>query len=193
MSSPHFCALGRSDMFFPMLLLCLILPGDPGVDKAFDAIVKKDGAQCGEEFKDAIRVNVRPEMRETLATIIAAIRYAENGSHQAKLTCKQVPWIKPGVTIIHDYSYGCQSKYGLGVSDNAKRARANGYSEYRLQVGECSATVQKNYTRYVKGGGDKKDIEAFIVFLGKKYCPVEADDLNKHWIGNVTRLYVCIK
>jgi len=40
-------------MFLPLLLLCLTLPGDPGMGKAFTsahtAIVKKDGVKCGEE------------------------------------------------------------------------------------------------------------------------------------------------
>jgi len=56
---------------------------------------------------------------------------------------------------------------------------------YRSQAGWCSATVQKNYDRWVKAGrkGD------FISFLGARYCPVGADNdptgLNKHWIKNV--------
>ncbi|HIB86226.1 TPA: hypothetical protein EYO57_03290 [Candidatus Poribacteria bacterium] len=149
-------------MFLPLLLLCLTLPGDPGMGKAFTsahtAIVKKDGVKCGEEFLDAIRVNVRPEMREALAPIVAAIRYAENG--------------KRG------------KEYGV-LHPKAKVS-------YRAQAGWCAATVQKNWDRYVKGGGKKKDVEAFIVFLGKKYCPIGADNdpdgLNRHWIKNVTKI-----
>jgi hypothetical protein len=56
---------------------------------------------------------------------------------------------------------------------------------YRNQAGWCAATVQKNYDRWVKAGS-KGD---FITFLGKRYCPVGADNdpngLNKHWIKNV--------
>lgn len=56
---------------------------------------------------------------------------------------------------------------------------------YRSQAGWCSATVQKNYDRWVKAGS-KGD---FISFLGARYCPIGADNdpngLNKHWIKNV--------
>ena len=49
----------------------------------------------------------------------------------------------------------------------------------------CAATVQKTYDRWKKAGspGD------FITFLGKRYCPVGAENdpngLNRHWIRNV--------
>jgi hypothetical protein len=44
-----------------------------------DAILKKDGQAAAEAFQDAIEVNIRPECRDMLAPIVAAIRYAENG------------------------------------------------------------------------------------------------------------------
>ena len=60
---------------------------------------------------------------------------------------------------------------------------------YRSQAGWCAATVQKNYDRWVKAGSKGE----FVVFLGKRYCPVGADNdpngLNKHWIKNVRKLY----
>ena len=43
------------------------------------AIKAKDGAVCAASFDDAIKVNIRPELRSTLAPYVAAIRYAENG------------------------------------------------------------------------------------------------------------------
>lgn len=46
---------------------------------AHKAIVAKDGAQRASEFDDAIRVNIRPDLRRKLAPIVAAIRYSENG------------------------------------------------------------------------------------------------------------------
>ena len=58
---------------------------------------------------------------------------------------------------------------------------------YRPQAGWGAASVQKNYDRGVKAGrkGD------YVTFLGKKYCPVGADNdpngLNKHWIPNVKK------
>ena len=53
------------------------------------------------------------------------------------------------------------------------------------QAGWASATVVKNYQRWIKAGRK----EDYIVFLGNRYCPVGAEndpnDLNKHWIKNV--------
>jgi hypothetical protein len=54
------------------LLLMLQVPGQ-------DAILQKDGQAAAEAFQDAIEVNIRPECRDMLAPIVAAIRYAENG------------------------------------------------------------------------------------------------------------------
>ena len=62
------------------LLLGLLALASPVLaDSASDAIKKKDGAAHAAHFADAIRVNVRPEMRAELAPIVAAIRHAENG------------------------------------------------------------------------------------------------------------------
>ena len=47
--------------------------------KATAAILKKDGKAHATQFTDAIRVNIRPELRDELAPIVAAIRHAENG------------------------------------------------------------------------------------------------------------------
>ena len=121
---------------------------------AHNAILQKDGIRSCQLFGQAIRANIRPEMRKELAPIVAAIRYAENG--------------RPGI------EYGCLSKY----------AKDRGY---RRQAGECACTVQKNYDRWVKAGKHGK----FIVFLGRRYCPVGAKNdpkgLNVHWIRNVSK------
>jgi len=50
-----------------------------GLQAAHAAIVAKDGVPCAAAFDDAVKVNIRPELREKLAPIVAAIRYAENG------------------------------------------------------------------------------------------------------------------
>lgn len=133
-----------------LLLLCA--PSFAQSAKAYDAIVAKDGITRAEDFRDALRVNVREEMHAELAPIIAAIRYAENG--------------------------GAGREYGI-LHKRVKKT-------YRSQAGWCAATVQKNYDRWVKAGREGE----FIVFLGKRYCPVGADNdpngLNKHWVKNVT-------
>lgn len=121
----------------------------------YDYIVAKDGIDKGEEYLDAIRVNIRPELHSKLAPYVSAIRYAENG--------------------------GKGREYGI----LHKRVKPT----YRSQAGWCAATVQKNYDRWVKAGSKGE----FVVFLGKRYCPVGAKNdpngLNKHWIGNVRKLY----
>lgn len=130
------------------LLLMLQVPGQ-------DAILQKDGQAAAEAFQDAIEVNIRPECRDMLAPIVAAIRYAENG--------------------------GKGKEYGI-LHPRVKPT-------YRSQAGWCAATVQKNYDRWVKAGSKGE----FIVFLGKRYCPVGAENdpngLNKNWTKNV-RFYV---
>jgi hypothetical protein len=146
------------------LVLIVILCGNlccagENQDKASDAILKKDGKVAAAAFEDAVVVNIRPEMRDVLSPIVAAIRYAENGSKGREYG------------ILH------------------KRVKPT----YRSQAGWCSATVQKNWDRYIRKGGKKNDIEAFISFLGNKYCPIgvdnDPDGLNKHWVGNVVRLH----
>jgi hypothetical protein len=133
----------------PLLIAASLLTPS---DAPCDAIRVKDGPVHAAAFVDAVRVNIRPEHRERLAPIVAAIRYAENGRAGREFG------------ILH------------------KRCP----NTFRGQAGWCAATVQKNYDRWVKVGRRG----AFIVFLGKRYCPVGADNdpdgLNKHWIKNVT-------
>ena len=134
-----------------LLLLGLVAPAMS--DSASDAIKRKDGAAHAAQFEDAVRVNIRPELRANLAPIVAAIRHAENGRAGRE--------------------YGVLHPKALGKS-------------YRTQAGWCAATVQKTYDRWTKAGrpGD------FIAYLGKRYCPVGADNdpqgLNRHWFKNVT-------
>ena len=121
-------------------------------DAAYEAISAKDGKVCADAFQDAVQVNIRPELRDELAPIVAAIRYAENG--------------------------GKGKEYGI-LHPRVKPT-------YRSQAGWCAATVQKNYDLWTNAGKPGR----FIVYLGKKYCPVGADNdpdnLNRHWIKNVT-------
>ena len=52
-----------------------------------DVIVKKDGAAKAALFDDAIKVNIRPELRAKLAPYVSAIRYAENGRAGREYGC----------------------------------------------------------------------------------------------------------
>jgi hypothetical protein len=132
-----------------MLFTALILALAPSGAEA--AITAKDGKARMLEFRDAVEVNIRPECRDQLAPIVAAIRYAENG--------------------------------GKGREFGILHPRCP--DTFRGQAGWCSATVQKNWDRWV-AAGSKGD---FIDFLGNRYCPVGAENdpenLNRHWKGNV--------
>ena len=61
---------------------------------------------------------------------------------------------------------------------------------YRSQAGWCSATVQKNFDRWIALGAKG----SFIDFLGARYCPIGAENdpngLNKHWVRNVRFYYL---
>ncbi len=54
------------------------------------------------------------------------------------------------------------------------------------QAGWCAASIVKSRARWVKAGKP----EDFITFMGRRYCPVGAendpDGLNVNWVGNVT-------
>jgi len=69
-----------------LLLLCAL------AQSPHDAILAKDGKVCAAMFNDAIVVNIRPAMRDELAPIVAAIRYAENGkTYQYGIIHKRCP------------------------------------------------------------------------------------------------------
>lgn len=56
--------------------LLLALAPHAGAEAAIEA---KDGRARMLDFRDAVEVNIRPELRSELAPIVAAIRHAENG------------------------------------------------------------------------------------------------------------------
>ena len=140
-----------------LLLWAFVAPAF-GFD-AVSAIEAKDGAAAAAKFQDAIEVNIREDLRDELAPIVAAIRHAENGRDGRE--------------------YGV---LGSGVERDMKRRGET----YRTQAGWCAATVQKTYDRWTKAGKPGE----FVVYLGKRYCPVGADNdpqgLNRHWVKNVT-------
>jgi len=79
----------------------------------------------------------------------------------------------------------------IRYSENGKAGKEFGIlhkrcpKTFRGQAGWCAATVAKNHARWLKAGKQGE----FVVFLGRRYCPVGADNdpnsLNQHWIGNV--------
>ena len=61
--------------FVTALVLALPVMGQ----SPYEAIKAKDGQAHAASFLDAIKVNIRPELRSELAPVVAAIRFAENG------------------------------------------------------------------------------------------------------------------
>ena len=62
------------------LAIALLIASQAYAETPTHAIKAKDGAVCAAQFDDAIKVNIRPECIQELAPIVAAIRYAENGT-----------------------------------------------------------------------------------------------------------------
>lgn len=65
-------------MKYILLALCFLC-GPAFGESPYQAIKDKDGSKALASFQDAIKVNIRPELRSELAPIVAAIRYSENG------------------------------------------------------------------------------------------------------------------
>lgn len=57
------------------------------------------------------------------------------------------------------------------------------------QAGWAAATVVKNRQRWKDAGQPKP----FIEYLGDRYCPPDAHELNKNWVPNVTYWYDTLK
>ena len=61
------------------LIIALVLALPVMSQSPYEAIRAKDGQAHAASFVDAIKVNIRPELRSKLAPMVAAIRFAENG------------------------------------------------------------------------------------------------------------------
>lgn len=132
------------------------------LDLAAAAILKKDGPVAAAEFRDAIEVNIRPDMREDLAPIVAAIRHAENGAAGKE--------------------YGV---LGPGVRRDMERRGAT----YRPQAGWCAATVQKTFDRWVKAGEPGMFIEYLGNRYCPVGAANDPTGLNANWQRNVKTWY----
>lgn len=82
-------------------------------------------------------------------------------------------------------------------SENGRAGREYGVlhpkalgKSYRTQAGWSAATIQKQFDRYCKAGGDPEDVAAYLTSLRNRYCPIGADNdplgLNSHWLKNVS-------
>ena len=59
--------------------IALILPAPLLPQSPYEASKAKEGQAHAESFVDAVKVNIRSELRSKLAPVVAAIRFAENG------------------------------------------------------------------------------------------------------------------
>ena len=86
--------------------------------------------------------------------------------------------------------------YAIRRAENGRAGREFGILHPRAidtnldtQAGWCAATVYKEWCRQ----GKPTNMGTFIPLLGKRYCPVGADNdpsgLNKNWVKNATKFY----
>ena len=122
-------------------------------------IHNKDGLQGLEDFHDAIETNIRPELHDKLAPIVAAIRYAENGR-----AGREYGVLHPDVEPTY------RSQAGWCAATVQKN-----WDRYKEQGGDT-----ENLDEYITFLGDRYcPIDD----------PRDAMGLNKHWIHNVSKLY----
>ena len=58
-------------------------------------------------------------------------------------------------------------------------------TDFDTQAGWAAATVVKTRARWIAAGSPGE----FIDFLGRRYCPPAAHELNRNWAGNVKYFY----
>jgi hypothetical protein len=143
---------------------------------AFAAICALGGQAAAGGESEALRAIQAKDGKAHAAQFEDAIRVNVRKGMRAKLA--------PIVAAIRYAENGARGiEYGI-VCQRGK--------SYRTQAGWAAATVQKHWDRYRKAGGSASDTAAFLRSLAARYCPVGADNdpkgLNKHWLGNVTRL-----
>lgn len=71
-------------------------------------------------------------------------------------------------------------KYPYGI----KSIDTGGDAVYARKI--CINTIRNNIKRYNKSS---REVD-YITFLGSRYCPVSAHELNKNWVSNVKKIYL---
>lgn len=141
---------------------------------------------------DAIQVNIEPYcndvLTQELSAIVNAIRLAENGG----------PGVEFGIL-----DPGCPDSYrdqagwcAATVRKNLDRF-LNGYDREWVDGGWVDVWGPKRRMPQPFGfgpdGEPSPSFNDFIEILAKRYCPVGADNdpdnLNQHWVTNVTNFY----
>jgi hypothetical protein len=122
-------------------------------------IEDKDGPEALQDLYDAIETNIRPELHDKLAPLVASIRYAENGS-----AGREYGVLHPNV----------QPTYRSQAGWCAATVQKN-WDRYEQQYGDT-----ENFDEYIVFLGDR---------YCPLDDPCDTMGLNKHWIHNVSRLY----
>jgi len=122
-------------------------------------IHNKDGSQGLEDFHDAVETNIRPELHNKLAPLVAAIRYAENGR-----AGREYGVLHPDVEPTY------RSQAGWCAATVQKN-----WDRYKEQGGDT-----KDFKKYIAFLGSKYcPIDD----------PRDTQGLNKYWANNVYCLH----
>ena len=122
-------------------------------------IHNKDGQQGLEDFHDAIEANIRPELHDKLAPLVAAIRYAENGR-----AGREYGVLHPDVEPTY------RSQAGWCAATVQKN-----WDRYKEQGGDT-----EDFKKYIAFLGSRYcPIDD----------PRDTQELNKYWVNNVYCLH----
>lgn len=101
-------------------------------------------------------------------------------THEEELE-QMKPYFNGIVDAIYKAEGGAKTRHPFGILS----VKCVGYDDCR-EV--CFNTVRNNWFRYAEAGYKGE----YLVYLANVYCPIGAGNdpkgLNKHWLGNVSRL-----
>jgi len=122
-------------------------------------IEDKDGPEALQDLYDAIETNIRPELHDKLAPLVASIRYAENG-----IAGREYGVLHPNVEPTY------RSQAGWCAATVQKN-----WDRYEQQHGNT-----ENFDEYIAFLGSRYcPIDD----------PRDTMGLNKHWVNNVSKFY----
>ena len=124
-----------------------------------DKIEDKDGSEALQDLYDAIETNIRPELHDKLAPLVASIRYAENGR-----SGREYGVLHPNVEPTY------RSQAGWCAATVQKN-----WDRYEQQYGNT-----ENFDEYIAFLGSRYcPIDD----------PRDTMGLNKYWVNNVSKFY----
>lgn len=140
-----------------------------------------------------VSTDIYAEKQDVLYNSVAAITLKDGDKAAEAFADAVVVNIRPEcremlVPVLASIRYAENGRPGIEYGVLHPKAK-NG--SYRTQAGWSAATVQKQFDRYCKAGGDPKDVAAYLISLRDRYCPIGADNdptnLNEHWLRNVSK------